>query len=136
MNRDDEVGEFYKHFQLMQKALAADIAKQEEQGAILHKQYEELQKIHQQVQEDEQVQTIFLHNVTNRMVAPAKSIEDSVNTLLDHYEDITLAEANKEKNNIKQQSETIIELLSHKFNVSPKEEREKMKEERKEDSHE
>ena len=136
VNRDDEVGEFYKHFQLMQKALAAHIAKQEEQGAILHKHHEQLQKIHQQVQEDEQVQTIFLHNVTNRMVAPAKSIDDSVNTLLDHYEDITLAEANKEKNNIKQQSETIIELLSHKFDVSPKEEREKMKEERKEDSHE
>ena len=114
----------------MQQALAADIAKQEEQGVILQKRHEELQKIHQQIQDDEQVKTTFLHNVTNRMIAPAASIEDSVKTLCDHYDDITLTEANEERDNIKQQSETILELLSHKFNVSPDEERR-----RKEDNH-
>ena len=136
VNRDDEVGEFYKHFQLMQKALAADIAKQEEQKAILNKHHEELQKMHQQIQDDEQVKTTFLHNVTNRMIAPAKSIEDSVHALCDHYESITLAEANKEKDSIKRQSETILELLSHKFNVSPEEKVETRKEDRKEENHE
>ena len=130
VKRDDEIGEFYKHFQTMQQALAADIAKQEEQGVILQKRHEELQKIHQQIQDDEQVKTTFLHNVTNRMIAPAASIEDSVKTLCDHYDDITLTEANEERDNIKQQSETILELLSHKFNVSPDEERR-----RKEDNH-
>lgn len=129
VNRDDEVGEFYKHFQLMQKTLVDNIVKQKEQGAILHKHHEELQKMHQQIQDDEQVKTTFLHNITNRMIAPAASIENSVITLCDHYEDITLTEANKEKDNIKRQSETILELLSHKFNASPKTER-------KEDNHE
>ena len=47
------------------------------------------------------------------------SIEESVKTLCERYKDITLDEAKKEKGNIKRQSEMILELLSHKFNVSP-----------------
>lgn len=121
VKRDDEVGEFYKHFQLMQKALAADVAKQKEQGIILQERHEELQRIYQQIQDDERVKTTFLHNVTNRMIAPAKSIEESVIILCDHFEDISLAEAIKEKDSIKRQSEMILELLSHKFDASPKE---------------
>jgi methyl-accepting chemotaxis protein/sigma-B regulation protein RsbU (phosphoserine phosphatase) len=136
VKRNDEVGEFYKHFQMMQKALAADIAKQEEQRAILHEKHEELQKIHQQIQDDEQVKTTFLHNVTNRMIAPAASIEDSVKALCDHYDDISLTEAKEERDNIKQQSETILELLSHKFNVSHDEEGRSKERRRKEDNHE
>ena len=135
VKRNDEVGEFYKHFQMMQKALAADIAKQKEQGVILRERHEELQKTHQQMQDDEQVKATFLHNVTNRMIAPAASIEDSVKALCDHYDDITLKEANEKRENIKQQSETILELLSHKFNVSPDEERRSKERSRKEDNH-
>lgn len=135
VKRDDEIGEFYQHFQLMHKKMAADIAKQEEQKARLHKHHEDLEKIVQQIQDDEQVKTTFLHNITNKMIAPAESIEDSVKALCDHYEDITLTEANEKKENIKRQSEMILELLRHNFNVSSDEERRKSKEERKEDSH-
>jgi hypothetical protein len=52
------------------------------------------------------------------MITPAESIDSSARTLCDHFEDITLAEANKIKDNIQQQSESIIELLGQKFNVS------------------
>ena len=135
VKRDDEVGEFYKHFQLMQKAMAADIARQEQQRAILERHHEHLQKIHRQIQDDEQVKTTFLHNVTNEMIAPAELIADSVKALCDHYGDITLAEANEKKDNIRRQSETILGLLSHKSRVSPAGAA-KTTEERKEDSHE
>ena len=118
VKRDDEVGAFYKHFQLMQKALEKNITKQEEQRTTLSTRHVELQKLHQQIQEDEQVKATFLHNVTNRMIAPSESIESSVNTLCDNYKDITLQAADKEIANIKQQSETILKLLSHKFNVT------------------
>ena len=118
VKRDDEVGAFYKHFQLMQKALEKNITKQEEQRTTLNTRHVELQKLHQQIQEDEQVKATFLHNVTNRMIAPSESIESSVNTLCDNYKDITLQAADKEIANIKQQSETILKLLSHKFNVT------------------
>ena len=121
VKRDDEVGVFYNHFQVMQQVMAADIVKQEEQRATMREHHEKLQKMHQQIEEDNQVKTTFLHNVTNKMIAPAESITDSVTTLCDHYEDITLQEATETMNNIKQQSETILELLSHKFDVSPHE---------------
>ena len=116
--RDDEVGVFYRHFQLMQKALEQKVTRQEEQRATLLNHHEELQKMYQQIQEDDQVKATFLHNVTNRMIAPSESIYGSVTTLCDNYEAITLPEADKEIGNIKQQGETIIELLSHKFNVT------------------
>ena len=121
VKRDDEVGVFYKHFQVMQQAMAAHIAKQEEQRVTIKEHHEKLQKMHQQIEDDNQVKTTFLHNVTNKMIAPAESITESVSTLCDHYEDITLQEATETMNNIKQQSETILELLSHKFDVSPNE---------------
>ena len=118
VNRDDEVGVFYHHFQLMHKALVDDITKLEEHKVTISKHHEAQEKRYQQIQDDEQVKARFLHNVTNNMIAPAESIDDSAKTLCDHYGDITLAEANKLKANIQQQSETIIELLGHYFNVS------------------
>lgn len=118
VNRDDEVGVFYHHFQLMHKALVDDITKQEEQEVTMSKHHEALEKRYQQIHDDEQVKARFLHNVTNNMIAPAQSIDDSAKALCDHYGDITLTEANKIKANIHQQSETIIELLGHYFNVS------------------
>ncbi len=80
--------------------------------------HEKLQKMAQQMQDDNQVKTTFLHNITNKMIAPAESLSNSVDILCDRYENITLAEANKEIDNIKQQSENILELLSHKFDAS------------------
>lgn len=118
VNRDDEVGAFYKHFQYMQKALEKNITRQEEQRATLLKHHEELHKVYQQIQDDDQVKATLLHNVTNRMIAPSESIVASVANLCDNYQNITLPEADKEIANLKQQSETIIELLSHKFDVA------------------
>ena len=118
VNRDDEVGEFYHHFQLMHKALVNDITKQEEQKVTMSKHHEALEKRYQQIQDDEQVKARFLHNVTNNLIAPAESIDDSAKTLCDQYGDITLTEAKKIQANIQQQSETIIEMIGHYFNVS------------------
>ena len=119
VKRDDEVGVFYQHFQAMQKALADNISKLNEQQATLSEHSEKLKNMYQQMQDDEQVKATFLHNITNRMIAPAESIKKSVNTLCDNLMNITLQDANQEIANIKQQSETVIELLNHKFNVSP-----------------
>jgi methyl-accepting chemotaxis protein/sigma-B regulation protein RsbU (phosphoserine phosphatase) len=118
VRRDDEVGEFYKNFQLMYQALTVDVAKQEEQRSTILEHHDKLKNIYKRIEEDELVKKTFLHNVTNRMIAPAESISNSVTTLCDNYENITLSETNKEINNIKQQSETILELLSHKFDIS------------------
>jgi len=114
--RDDEVGVFQQQFQMMQRALDADIRKQQELQATLNERREELRAIHDQIEEDEQVKTTFLHNVTNRMIPPSESILESVNRLSENAQELSLQEANREIDNIKQQSDTILELLSHKFN--------------------
>lgn len=114
--RDDEVGAFQEHFQMMQKALEADVNKQQELQDTLNKRREELLKLHAQIEEGDQVKATFLHNVTNRMIAPSEAILRSVTKLSDNYRDITLEQANREIDHIKQQSATILELLSHKFN--------------------
>ena len=116
MKRDDEVGVFVQHFQTMQKALEADIRQQQQLSATLQERHEELQRMHRQIIEDDNVKNTLLHNVTNRMIAPSTSIRDSVNTLCDRYQYITLEEAVKEIDNIRRQSETMRDLLSHKFN--------------------
>jgi len=90
---------------------------QEERQAVLQQHHEELQKTHQQIQADDNVKTTFLHNVTNRMIAPSESILKSVTKLTDNWQNLTLPEVDREADNIRQQSETIIELLSHKFNA-------------------
>lgn len=118
--RTDEVGLFQQNFLLMQKALASDISQQEQLQTTLRERHEEVERIHKQIKEDDNVKTTFLHNVTDRMIAPSQSIYDSVTNLCDNYNDITLQEAEKEMNNINQQSMTILGLLSQKFSTSYK----------------
>ena len=114
-NRNDEVGIFQRHFQQMQKALAADISKKQQLQDALNERREKLQNTHRQIQEDDQVKAIFLHNVTNRMIPPSQSILDSVTKLCDNYPTMTLQEAGQEIDSIKRQGEIILALLSHKF---------------------
>ena len=123
-NRDDEVGIFQQHFQTMQQALNAEVSKQEELKSTLQARHDELQKTYQQIQDDNNVKAVFLHNVTDKMIAPSESILASVNNLCDNYQDITLETVNQEIDNIKQQGITIQEVLNSKFQA------------RKEDSHE
>ena len=51
VNRDDEVGVFYKHFQLMQKALENIVKKQEEQRSTLLSQNGKLQNAFRNMQQ-------------------------------------------------------------------------------------
>ena len=112
------MGVFQQHFRMMQQALEADISQQEQQKITLYERREELQRINQQMEDDDNVKAIFLHNVTNRMIAPSESILNSVTRLCENYQDITPQEVQQETDNIKQQSVNIRELLSHKFNVT------------------
>ena len=59
-----------------------------------------------------------MFRITRAPITPGiqPAIVRSVTKLSDHYQDISLADADKEIDHIKQQSETILELLSHKFN--------------------
>ena len=117
-DRDDEVGMFQHNFKLMQDNLLADIEKQDNLKDNLHERREALRKAHEQIQEDDRVQTTFLHNVTNRLIPPSESILGSVSLLSDNYQFISRQEAQNEVINIKNQSDTIFDLLIRKFKAS------------------
>ena len=116
--RDDEVGMFQQNFKRMQETLLADIEKKNQLTSTLDERREKLRKAHEQIQEDDRVQTTFLHNVTNRMIPPSEAIYGSVTLLCDNYQHISRQEADKEVALIKEQSETILDLLSRKFDAS------------------
>ena len=120
--RKDEIGQFQQHFKRMQDSLTADIQEQEQLTETLNKRRDELRKVHQQIEEDNRVQTTLLHNVTNRMIPPTESIVASVDKLCDNYQEISKEEVNKEVSNIREQSDTILELLKKKFDISYAEE--------------
>lgn len=113
--RNDEIGVFQQHFQHMQKALYADINKQQEQQATLLEQRKKMQETYQQIKESDEVKSIFLHNVTDRMIAPSTMILNTVSKLCNNYQTIRPEEAELEIASIRKESDTIIELLSHKF---------------------
>jgi methyl-accepting chemotaxis protein/sigma-B regulation protein RsbU (phosphoserine phosphatase) len=117
-DRDDEVGMFQHNFKLMQDNLLADIQKQDNLKDNLHERREALRKAHEQIQEDDRVQTTFLHNVTNRLIPPSESILGSVSLLSDNYQFISRQEAQNEVINIKNQSDMIFDLLIKKFKAS------------------
>lgn len=114
-NRKDEVGMFQQNFKLMQEALAADVEQHQQLTATLNQRHEELRKTHEQIQDDDHVMTTLLHNVTNRMLPPTESILASASELCDNYQEITPQQASDEVNNIRKQSEVILELLKKKF---------------------
>ena len=116
--RRDEVGQFQQHFKKMQDALIEDIENHEKLTATLNERRDELRKMHEQIEEDNRVQTTLLHNITNRMIPPTESIRLSIMKICDNYQDISNQEVINEVNNIREQSEVITELLKKKFDVA------------------
>ena len=110
--RGDEVGQLQDHFQHMQQSLAAHVSELEQMTATLNERSEVLRKTYEQAKEADQMKTVFLHNMTNQMIAPADAINKSVTDLCDHYQDISHQEADREVNTIQQESQAMIDLLS------------------------
>ena len=111
-NRNDEIGQFQKHFQRMQQSLVSYITQKQELAATLEQRREKMRKTNEASLDARRVKTRFLHNMTDQMLPPAESIELSVKNLCSNYRDMSLEEADGEVINIKRQRETIISLLN------------------------
>ena len=110
--REDEIGQLQDHFQQMQQSLATQISELDQLDSTLQERNEVLKKAYAKAQKADRMKTVFLHNMTNQMIAPSDAIEKSVSALCTHYHDISLKEADDEIQIIKQQSQTIIELIN------------------------
>ena len=112
-HRGDEVGLLQDRFQEMQQALDNHIGELKELTATLQERGEVLEKAYAQAKEADRMKTAFLHNMSNQMIKPAETIGQSVMAVCDHYHDITLEQADHEMEVIEQQSQAIIDLITH-----------------------
>ena len=83
----DEIGRLQNHFQQMQLSLANNIGELEQLTATLKKRGEELRTTYEQVSKANRLKTVFLHNMTDQMLAPANTINNDVDMLCrsDHH---------------------------------------------------
>lgn len=112
-NSDDEIGQFQKHFQQMQKALVANISELEQLTATLDERGSVLKKAYAQAQEADKMKMAFLHNMTNQMIAPSLDINKRVTELCDSYKDISQQKMDGDVKVINEQGKVIIDLLGN-----------------------
>ena len=136
--RDDEIGQLQDHFQQMQRALAAKATELEQLTKRLTQRGEELSKALGSAQGSDRMKTTFLHYMTTQMTVPSDLIERSVMKLTNNYEQLSPQEAGYEVEVIKEQSETVLNVLDNMVEALQieAEEAEKEVKERKEASHE
>ena len=110
--RNDEIGLFQQHFRNMQKSLVTYLDKQQQLTTTLEKRRETLRNTEKEIHEADRVKINFLHNITDQMAAPSEAIDRSVNNICNNYKSISVEDARREADNIKHQSEAIIEQLN------------------------
>ena len=119
--REDEIGQLQAHFQQMQESLVMQIGKSEQMSAALQEQGEVLHQAYTQAQEADRVKIAFLHYMTNQMTGPSEAISKSVDKLCDHYDEYDQEATDHEVRIIQQQSQVIIDLISHLMRVAENE---------------
>jgi methyl-accepting chemotaxis protein/sigma-B regulation protein RsbU (phosphoserine phosphatase) len=116
--RQDEIGALQTHFRKMQQAMVARTEELEEMNATLHAREAELQKLSGHTQQSDKVKSAFLHYVSRQMVGPGDVIDRSVAHLSSRFRTMTMEEIENEIRQIKEQSETILTLLSEIIHVA------------------
>lgn len=116
--RDDEIGQLQDNFVKMQQSLVAQVSEQKQLTSSLEKRGEYLQQTSGHSLETDRLKTAFLYFITNRMTAPSVIIDNSVTTLCNNYDDISLKDAESEARKIKEQSQVILELLDELVHVT------------------
>jgi methyl-accepting chemotaxis protein/sigma-B regulation protein RsbU (phosphoserine phosphatase) len=109
--RADEIGQLQDDFRQMQYSLASQITELERLNGQLKERTQELQQANHKAQEADRMKTAFLHQMTNRMLEPSETLNNHVATLCSNYHTISSEDATHEIETIRQQGNTIIDLL-------------------------
>lgn len=110
--QQDEIGSLQEHFKSMQQALASHVGQLEELRNTLQQRGEHLGKAYEEAKAADRMKTAFLHNMTNQMIAPARSIVTSVDSLCDTSKRQSRQQTEQLVDNIQQQGKTIAEVLN------------------------
>ena len=114
----DEIGVLQDNFQHMQKSVAANMDELNQLTDAIKERSEELQAAYKQAKKADKMKTVFLHNMTNQMVAPAYAIADDVMVLCDYDKSSGGKTIGQLVGNIQQNGTTITQLLNDLINLS------------------
>ena len=117
----DEIGVLQDNFQRMQKSLAANIGELEELTETVKQRGQELQEAYKAAKKADKMKTVFLHNMTNQMVAPAYAIADDVSVLCNYDKQSAAKSISSLVGDIQQNGTTITQLLNNLINLSEQE---------------
>ena len=116
----DEIGVLQDNFQHMQKSVAANMDELNQLTDAIKERSEELQAAYKQAKKADKMKTVFLHNMTNQMVAPAYAIADDVMVLCDYDKSSGGKTIGQLVGSIQQNGTTITQLLNDLINLSEK----------------
>lgn len=77
----DEIGQLQDNFRLMKQSVSDHISKLNQLDSDIRQQSDELQKAYREAKKGDKMITVFLHNMTDQMIAPVVAINDDVNAL-------------------------------------------------------
>lgn len=110
--QQDEVGRLQENFRLMQQSLAAHMGNLQQLMAQIEQQGKVLSAAYEQAQEADRLKTAFLHNMSDQMLTPVQTIENNVDLLCDHCEEDDYEKAASLVGEIREQGQTVTELLN------------------------
>jgi methyl-accepting chemotaxis protein len=113
VRREDEIGQLQNRFRVMQKELKEQTAELENKELQLQAQSDQLRASYERIEESDKMKTSFLHYITNQMALPAETIDRSVTTLCNNYQNLSKDEIDKQVDQIERKSDTLVELLNH-----------------------
>ncbi len=117
----DEIGMLQGHFQRMQHSVSANINELHELTDTIQERSKELHIAYKKAKKADHMKTVFLHNMTDQMVAPTFAISEDVKTMSHYDESASPQTINQLVDNIQQNGNTITQILNNLINLSEKE---------------
>lgn len=117
----DEVGVLQDNFGRMQKSLAVKMSQLDELTETIKERSKELQAAYKEAKKNDKMKTVFLHNMTNQMIAPANAIADDVTTLCNYDKETSGKSIRQLVGSIQQNGIAITRLLNNLINLSEQE---------------
>ena len=108
----DEVGRLQNHFHTMQQSLAQHMGELQQLSDTLKERGEVLQAAYEQAQGADRMKMNFLYNMSDQMMAPVKSILESVKTIGKHGSELTDEDTNEMVDEIMRRGEKVTALLN------------------------
>ena len=86
--RGDEIGDLHMQIQQMQRSVSGRLSELSTQAANLKSRTEVLRKGYHKAQETDNMETSFIHYMTNQMSVPSETLERTVTNLCNNYRDL------------------------------------------------